>query len=50
MSKHPHISLREQAEACRRQAQAYAGKPEASFLLRVAQEFESLEQPLYRNQ
>lgn len=33
----------EEAEICRRKALAYLGKPEASFLLRVAREFDRLE-------
>lgn len=32
----------EEAENCRRQALAYAGRPEAPFLLRVAKAFEAL--------
>ena len=32
----------EEAEACRRQALAYLGRPEAQFLLRVARGFEQL--------
>ena len=34
----------EEAEICRRRALAYLGRPEASFLLRVAREFERLAQ------
>jgi hypothetical protein len=49
MSKR-RILPRKEAEACRRQAQAYAGRPEASFLLRVAEEFESLERPVRSSQ
>jgi hypothetical protein len=36
-------SFRAEAEACRRQAAQYAGKPEAHFLLRIARSFEELE-------
>lgn len=36
----PH--LLEQADQCRDRAHAYVGRPEARFLLRVAQEFERL--------
>jgi hypothetical protein len=32
----------EEAEKCRRQAVAYIGEPEGTFLLRVASEFERL--------
>lgn len=32
--------LHEEAESCRRQAIAYLGRPEASFLLNAAREFE----------
>lgn len=32
----------EEAENCRRQARSYLGRPEASFLLRVAEAFEEL--------
>lgn len=33
----------EEAETCRRKALAYVGQPEATFLLRVAKEFDRLE-------
>jgi hypothetical protein len=36
------ISFEEEAEDCRRQALAYVGQPEASFLMRVAREFDRL--------
>jgi hypothetical protein len=36
-------SFGDEAEACRRQAALFAGRPEAPFLLRVAQSFEELE-------
>ena len=36
------LSPLEEAENCRRQALAYLGRPEASFLLRVAEAFEGL--------
>jgi hypothetical protein len=36
-------SFEEEAQNCRRQALAYLGQPEASFLLRVAREFDRLE-------
>ena len=32
----------DEAEDCRQRAHAYVGRPEATFLLRVAQEFERL--------
>jgi hypothetical protein len=32
-----------EAEKCRRQAEQFAGRPEAPFLLRVARSFEELE-------
>ncbi len=35
-------ALLEEAEKCRWRALAYAGQPEASFLLRAAREFEDL--------
>jgi len=35
----------EEAETCRRKALAYVGQPEATFLLRVAKEFDRLETP-----
>jgi hypothetical protein len=36
-------SLNEEAEDRRRKALSYLGKPEASFLLRLAREFERVE-------
>jgi hypothetical protein len=33
----------EEAEICRRKALAYLGKPEASFLLQIARQFDRLE-------
>jgi hypothetical protein len=36
-------SYSDEAEACRRQAAQFAGRPEARFLLRVARSFEELE-------
>ncbi len=36
-------SFHEQAETCRQRALAYLGRPEASFLLRAAREFDRLE-------
>jgi hypothetical protein len=36
------MPLLKEAERCRLQANAYAGKPEAPFLLRVADAFEQL--------
>lgn len=36
------VTLREEADACRRQAVAYLGRPEASFLLRAAEAFDEL--------
>ncbi len=35
-------SFEEEAEDCRRKALAYVGLPEASFLMKVAQEFDRL--------
>ena len=35
-------AFHEEAEACRRQAALFAGKPEAAFLARVASSFEEL--------
>jgi hypothetical protein len=35
--------FQEQAESCRRQATQYVGRPEAPFLLSVAQAFEDLD-------
>ncbi len=32
----------QEAEACRRQAQVYTGKPEARFLISAARAFESI--------
>jgi hypothetical protein len=34
--------FKEQAESCRRQAHQYVGRPEAPFLLRIAQAFDEL--------
>jgi hypothetical protein len=34
--------FKEQAESCRRQANQYAGRPEAPFLLRIASVFDEL--------
>ena len=42
------LSYAEQASQCRRQASRYEGKPEKPFLLRLAKEFETLEQRLAR--
>jgi hypothetical protein len=36
-------SFGHEAEKCRRQAEQFAGRPEALFLLRVARSFEELE-------
>ena len=36
------MMFREQAEKCRRQANEFAGRPEAPFLLRVASAFDDL--------
>jgi hypothetical protein len=36
-------SFSDEAEACRRQAAQFVGRPEGPFLLRVAQSFEELE-------
>ena len=36
------MCFEEEAEDCRRKALAYVGRPEASFLLGVAREFERL--------
>jgi hypothetical protein len=36
------MSFQEEAEDCRRKALEYPGRPEASFLLRVAREFDRL--------
>ena len=35
-------SLIDEAENCRQKALAYVGQPEASFMLRVAEEFDRL--------
>lgn len=35
-------SVKEEAEKCRRQAAAFAGKPEEKCLLKIAREFELL--------
>ena len=40
MANRASSSHLEQVEECRQQALAYAGKPEAAFLLRVAEEVE----------
>jgi|1186.fasta_scaffold1158019_2 hypothetical protein len=37
-----HMLFREEAEKCRRQAEAFSGKPEAPFLLGIAHAFEDL--------
>ena len=37
-----NCSYRDEAEACRRHAAQFAGRPEGHFLLRVAQLFEEL--------
>jgi hypothetical protein len=37
------ILFAEEAEQCRRKALAYLGRPEASFLLNVARQFDRLE-------
>lgn len=36
-------SFVDEAEACRQQAAQFAGRPEATFLLRLARSFEELE-------
>ena len=36
------MMMKEQAESCRRQANEFAGRPEAPFLLRVASVFDEL--------
>ena len=36
-------SFFDEAEACREQAAQFAGRPEATFLLRIARSFEELE-------
>jgi hypothetical protein len=45
-----HTSLHQEAECCRQQALAYLGRPEGSFLLRVAREFDRLAQERQRPQ
>lgn len=42
--------LREQAEECRERALAYLGRPEATFLLRAAREFDRLAAAKWRVQ
>lgn len=37
------MDFAEEADACRRKAHVYVGRPEATFLLRVAKEFDRLE-------
>jgi hypothetical protein len=37
-------SLQQEAETCRQRALAYLGRPEGSFLLHVAREFDRLAQ------
>jgi hypothetical protein len=44
MANMEKIPLEEEAEICRRRAIAYLGWPEATFLLRVAKEFDRLSQ------
>jgi len=44
MSDVPILSLLEEAEDCRRRALAYVGRPEAPFLLRVADALEKVSQ------
>lgn len=36
------LTFEEEAEDCRRKALAYVGQPEATFLLKVARQFERL--------
>ena len=36
------MSFQLEAQACRRDAEVYAGRPEADFLLRAAETFEQL--------
>jgi hypothetical protein len=36
------LDLREEAEDCRRKALSYLGRPEATFLIRVARELDKL--------
>ena len=43
MGKSDHTSFQEEAETCRRRALAYIGQPEATFLVRAAEEFERLD-------
>ena len=38
-----NLSFGDEAEACRKQADQFAGRPEAQFLLRIARSFEELE-------
>jgi hypothetical protein len=38
-----NLSFGDEAEACRRQAALFAGRPEAQVLLRIARSFEELE-------
>lgn len=38
-----NLSFADEADACRRQAAKFAGRPEAQFLLRIAQSFEEME-------
>jgi hypothetical protein len=45
-----HTSLHQEAETCRQQALAYLGRPEGSFLLQVAREFDRLAQERQRPQ
>ena len=42
MSEMDQMNLAEEAEKCRLQALFYLGRPEESFLLRVAREFDEL--------
>jgi len=42
MNTSHHLSPAEEAPNCRRQALAYLGKPEAPFLMRLADAFEAL--------
>ena len=37
------MMFKEQAEKCRKQADEFAGRPEAPFLLKVARAFDELE-------
>ncbi len=36
------LSFADEAEACRRQAVKFAGRPKAQFLLRIAQSFKEM--------